>query len=298
MALAHTPKHSYQQVVHKPTTLICKVIRWDREDKLLLVRPIRFPSDSGAANTKPRKRTRWVFEKAVVLVARTKKSSSSTATTTNTACAKSSASAPGGTPGRKMPPPATDVDLTEHARRSAKLDHRVEIRKDRDHPERGRGLFAVQRVPEGTEVLRVRAVGAAVAKPFKKKFCCRCFRRAKKFDDLTPCRNCSLPLCDACHAGDAGDRPHSTRCEFARKSLFLKPLDEGSLRLSADILARKKAGEIDDEDWGLLNSLGIDNSEAGSTGLDARELQKAVNIFKDAMDMDVSEEDIQTMHRR
>ncbi|CAN0023879.1 unnamed protein product [Laminaria digitata] len=197
-----------------------------------------------------------------------------------------------------MPPPATDFDLTEHGRRSAKLDHRFEIRKDRDHPERGRGLFAVQRVPEGTEVLRVRAVGAAVAKPFKKKLCGRCFRRAKKFDDLTPCRNCLLPLCDACHAGDAGDRPHSTRCEFGRKSLMLNPLDEGTLRLSADILARKKAGEIDDEDWGLLNSLGIDNSEDGSTGLDARELQKAVNMFKDAMDMDVSEEDIQTMHRR
>ena len=302
MALTHMPQRSYHQVVHRPTSLICKVIRWDRENKLLLVRPIRLPSASGASSTKPRKRTRWVFEKAVVLVERTKMSGSSKATTaTTTASAKSSTSTFGGTSGRKMSPPATDFDLTEHARRSAKLDHRVEIRGDRDHPERGRGLFAVQRVPEGTEVMRVRAVGAAVVRPSKKDLCGRCFRRAYKQDFPTACGNCWLSLCVKCHDGDTGDRSHSTTCEFERICLMLAAnpsVDEGTLRLSADILARKRAGEIDDKDWDLLNTLESDNNKAGSIGLGAHHLQIAVESFKDAMDMDVSEEDVQTMYRR
>lgn len=302
MALARLPQHPYHQVVHRPTSLICKVIRWDREDKLMLVRPVRLPSASGATSTEPRKRTRWVFEKAVVLVERTKTSGSRTATTaTTTASTESSPSSSAASPGRATPPPATDFDLTEYVRRSAKLDRRVEIREDRDHPERGRGLFAVQRVPEGTEVMRVRAVGAAVVRPMKEDLCGRCFRRQNPCDVLTKCRNCLLPLCVACQSGDAEGRPHSTTCEFARISLLLaanRSADEGTLRLSADILARKRAGEIDDKDWDLLNSLESHDNKAGKIGLGARELQIGVQTFKDAMDMDVSEEDVQTMYRR
>lgn len=77
-----------------------------------------------------------------------------------------------------------------------------------------------------------------------------------------------------------------------------RSVDEGTLRLSADILARKRAGEIDDKDWDLLNSLESHDNKAGKIGLGARELQIGVQCFKDAMDMDVSEEDVQTMYRR
>lgn len=75
-------------------------------------------------------------------------------------------------------------------------------------------------------------------------------------------------------------------------------MDACTLRLTADILARKKAGEIDDKDWDLLNTLRSDNNEADNIGLDPRHLQTVVGIFKDAMTMDVSEEDVQTMYRR
>ena len=158
----------------------------------------------------------------------------------------------------------------------------------------------MKRVPEGTEVMRVRAVGGAVVRPFEETLCCRCFRRSEK-DDLIECRNCHLRLCDACHSGDVENRPHWTRCEFARKVLLFTAnpeVDEGTLRLLADILARKKAGEINDKDWDLMNSLRSDNNEAGDIGLSTRHLETGVQIFKDTMDMEVSKEDIQTMYRR
>lgn len=315
---------------------MCRVVRWDQEDELLLLKPVKFPpSSSGGASSKRssdirRKSvgTRWAFQKNVVLVERTRPSKATAAAPAPAVAAaafrsvvdESSATSassnkrtdtdtpndrvpPDGVPGAKrMPSPAAEYDLTSYARRLSKLDKRVEVRMDPSHLERGRGLFAVRDVPEGTEVMRVRAAGAILPMRTRQLSCCRCFLPLKNGERPKACRRCDVRFCARCVPVAEKDEIHRGTCAFSKSAIELcaveRGVDEGLLLLSCNILRRRAIGVIDDEEWDVFNSLESDDNEAGTIGLASHALRLCVRLFKDVMDVDVSEEDVQTIYRR
>lgn len=284
-----------------PTAREWKVIRWDREDELLLLAhnpPLEEKDgvDSGERGT------RWAFQKDATLMGSPK------APKTSTAAAS----------GGKTPGSAADVadDPTPFARRAAKLDRRLVFRNDPAHSKRGRGLFAVRSVSTKTEVMRVRAAGVVVSRRSNMPTCSRCFS-TKLGTDGWDCRGCRSWFCPTCadtvaknsgvaKGGGGGCRGagdiHEATCEFSQGLFRLcgndAEDDEMILRLSGDILARRKAGLINDEEWKLLNTLESSGNSDGTIGLSVGKLKECVRLFKETMDMDVSREDVQTMYRR
>lgn len=312
--MAYGISNNFAQVLYRPTDLLCTTVRWDRENNLLLLKPVRSSAPKNATthdgNTSKNNTlgTRWAFEKDVVAVENNTTSKTKACVDTTYprhAAAKSTASDPherpqalSGTSARV----SIDYDPTPYFRRSAKLDERVEIRANSRDPKRGRGLYATKYMPAGTEVMRVRAVGVVLSQSNGKSFCCRCFLSQKSWKSATTCFGCGLRFCDRCARLKLKDVAHKAMCELSKIVFQLcvsnRGVDEGILRLSADILARKKAGTIGDEEWDLLSSLESDDNQAGAIGLGARALEECVQLFKDVMDIDVSKEDLQTMYRR
>ncbi|CAM9324935.1 unnamed protein product [Hapterophycus canaliculatus] len=199
---------------------------------------------------------------------------------------------------------------TLYARRAAKLDSRVEIRR---HPKRGRGLFALGNIPAGTEVMRVPAAGAVSRQGHGS--CSGCLLSANTVGPLQPCHGCSLSFCASCKiAGTARGAKgvgiiaivHSgPMCELTKEFFGICATSRGgagpshdSLRLLADVVVKRKAGIIDDEEWALLISLESDDNEAGSMSLTRPELESCVKLFKRLLGIDISQEDVQTMYRR
>lgn len=291
--------------------------------------PAKSSTSTGAAadtNNVPavkRARTRWAFEKMVELV--DNNSPKTPSHSRNRAeDAKSGAIAPavaahtkethkapsGGAPVSAQT--KGNFDPAPHVRRAAQLDSRVEIRR---HPKRGRGLFALRDMPKGTEVMRAPAT-AAVLLNHENHGCGGCLLNA--VGALEACHVCSLRFCVSCKeyatcgstkvggGGGSGVFGHSkATCELTKELLGVcainskgSPPDEGILRLLAAVLLRRKAGTIDDEEWDMLNSLESHDNKAHTMNLAPLELQKCARLFKDLVDVDLLDQDIQTMYRR
>lgn len=205
---------------------------------------------------------------------------------------------------------ASASDPTPYARRAAKLDRRVEFRR---HPKHGRGLFALRDIPEGTEVMRVPAAAAVLSGREAEGSCAGCFLPIKAMGRLDPCRGCPLRFCARCKKdglkanGAGGGAGHNGgTCELTKEFLGMcattpegsGPPDEGVLRLVADLLVRRRAGVISDEEWDLVKSLESDDNEARAMSLPPSELQKCARLLKSLVGIDVSHEDLQCLYRR
>lgn len=311
-------------------------MRWDQEAELLLLTPAAFPSinsnnstvaaaDNNDVHAGERGRTRWTFEHMVDLVeenapktpskSQNRGGSAKGDTTAAAAAARTKhthKASSGGAP--VLIPTTVNFDPTPHARRAAQLDSRVEIRR---HPKRGRGLFALRDMPAGAEVMRVPAA-AAVLLGRERERCGGCLLSMNAVGPLEACHGCSLGFCAGCKnyatcggkkvgdGGGGGVVVHSSAtCELTKELVGVcattpkgGPPDEGILRLLADVLIRRKAGMINDEEWDVLNSLESHDNKDRTMSLAPRELQKCARLFKDLVDIDVSDEDIQTMYRR
>lgn len=210
------------------------------------------------------------------------------------------------------PRPRNDVadNPTPYARRAANLDSRVEIRRDE---RRGRGLFALRNIPAGTEVMRVPAAAAVSLQG--KGSCSGCLLSTNPVGPLEVCHGCSLSFCASCKnagttRGAKGARViavvhSSAMCELTKEFFGICATsrggagpDNGSLRLLADVLVKRKAGMIDDEEWDLLSSLESHDNKAGSMSLARPGLENCVRLFKRLLDIDISQEDMQAMYRR
>lgn len=277
----------------RSTQLLYTIVRRDREAELLLLTPSdksngASPTNSPTGGKRPR--TRWAFEHMVDHV------ESKTIEI------------------QEEEPQARDSvsdDPTPYARRAAKLDTRVEIRR---HKKRGRGLFALRNIPAGTEVMRVPA--AAAVSLHGKGSCSGCLLTTAEVGSLKACPGCSLRFCARCKdAGTARGAKgvgvlapvhSSAMCELTKEFFEMCATSRGatggpdfdSLRLLADVVVKRKAGMIEDEEWDVLISLESHDNKAGSMSLARRVLDNCVRLFKRVVDIDVSQEDVQTMYRR
>ncbi|CAN0046613.1 unnamed protein product [Ectocarpus fasciculatus] len=274
-------------VLFRSTGLLYTVVRWDEETALLQLAPAASRTNhredsSNADNNNPpgvtSQRPRLAFEHMVDLV-------------------DESASEP--SPETK----STSVgDPAPYARRSANLDARVEIRFD---PKRGRGLFALRDIPAGTEVMRVPAA-AAVLLDRSKSSCGGCLLPTDTVGSLKKCHGFPLSFCAGCiKAGTVGgvSGVHSSATRELTKELNTicatsSGVDKDSLRLAADVFVRRKAGLLDDSEWGFLNSLESHDNEAHTMSLAPAELQKCTRLFKTLVDINISDEEVQAMYRR
>eukprot|EP00903_Cladosiphon_okamuranus_P005427 g5413.t1 len=289
-------------VRHRPTQSLYAVVRRDEDAAVLLLTPAVNPSTASPPTAiKESPRTRWAFEKMVDLVDKTKSPA------TSAAAAAAPAADTAAAPTKNAAKPST-LDPTPYARRTAKLDRRVEFRRC---PERGRGLFALRDIPRGTEVMRVRAAGAVLAGHAAKDSCAGCFLNVTDVSQLGACRGCPLRFCARCKkygvgASGGGAGHNSGTCELTREILFMGTANRGSsrspseglLRLVADLFVRRKAGVISDEEWDLVLSLESHENEAGSMRLATSELQKYARLLKSLVGVEVSHQDLQAMYRR
>lgn len=297
------------------------VVRWDQEAELLLLTPTASPSTNNVP-VGEQARTRWAFENMVDLVEKDAPKSPSNAQ--NLGRSTSDATAPALAARTKHMkktfsdgapvsiPTIVNFDTTSHVRRAAQLDSRVEIRRC---PKRGRGLFALRNIPKGTEVMRAPAT-AAVLLSRERQGCSTCLLKA--VGALEACHVCSLGFCPDCKKygtcgstkmggdGDSGVFGRkNAMCELTKELLGVcamhskgGPPDEGIVRVLADVFIRRKAGMIDDEEWDMLNSLESHDNKDHTMSLPRLELQKCARLFKDLVDIELSDEEIQTMYRR
>lgn len=283
------------------------VVRWDQDAAVLLLTPAVRPSTaSHSAATKERARTRWIFEKFVEAVDESKPPTAEVP-------AKRGVTAAGTAAPTKNSGNASTLDPTSYARRAAKLDRRVEFRR---RPKRGRGLFALGDLPKGTEVMRVPAAGAVLAGRGAKDLCAGCFLSSKAVGPLDACHGCPMRFCARCrkhgvgaNGGSEGSGAgHSSgMCELTKAFLGICATNpgrgsgspnEGILRLVTDLLVRRRAGLVSDEEWDLLMSLESHENEARTMSLAPSELPKCARLLKSLVGIDVSHEDLQAMYRR
>lgn len=309
---------------HRPTDSLYTVVRWDREAETLLLVPVASRVNSnansnGSAGKADGARTRWAFERTVSLVETSDSTTKAPKTTTKAAPetrVEGGPSAKGATAAGAASTPANcssssskDVyfDPTPFARHFAKLDSRVEIRR---HPKRSRdrGLFAVRNVPRGTEVMRVPAAAAVLLSSKRNDSCGGCLLSTKEVGPIEACRKCSLRFCAVCRkrGGDGDGHGRAGSCELTKQLLRIcmtpanggqRP-DEGTLRLMAEVLLRRGAGEVGDEEWDLLESLESQDNENRMMNLAPRVLEECGLLLKELMGLDVPLEDVQAMYRR
>ncbi|CAM9248842.1 unnamed protein product [Scytosiphon promiscuus] len=281
---------SYEEgclVLLRSTQRVYRVLRWDRETELLLLTPsgeVDGGSPSKSTTKGKRSRSQLAFEHMVDLVE----------------------------PQPEDPRLRNDVtdNPTPYAQRAAKLDSRVEIRRNQKH---GRGLFALRNIPAGTEVMRVPAAAAVSIQG--KGSCCGCLLSTSAVGPLETCPGCSLSFCASCKnaatasgtkaAGVIALTHSGAMCELTKEFFGICTKgrggagpDHGSLRLLADVVVKRKAGVIDDEEWDLLISLESHDNKAGAMSLARPELENCVRLFKRLMDVDIPKEDVQAMYRR
>lgn len=241
--------------------------RWIHDDSIFLLEPI-LERGSGERGT------RWAFEKDTVLIEKTMK----IPTAPEASCArKQRASLNRSTrkDGVQLTPtePAA-ASSREHSvyRRACKLDPRVVIREDQERAERGRGLFALEDVPKGTELMRVRAVAVVVESSAKKTTCCRCFRAVNSQRPLTlrPCSDCGFSFCARCGIAESEEgHPHRDDCllNSVMEGFGFLQADVGILRLATDLFVRrKKLGLVNDDEWEIMNTLQSQGSDGVAMG--------------------------------
>lgn len=314
---------SQKKVVHRPTELLFRVIRWTAEDAAMLLQPLMLAEDdnqdskgTSAVDREELAGTRWAFEKDVVLIEKP------TMTTREGGGGKQQKNK------KKYGPasPTSTAVSTERGddsrspavvaeeQKPRQLDARFAIRRDPRRPKRGRGVFAVEDVPAGTEVMRVRAVAATVISKHRQQTCACCFtgQRQRSSGEIGPmvvCQFCKAHFCEECcrrpgFKESASALVHTDTCYLAR-SVAAKPIgakvDVELLFLVVDFLARRKRRLVDDEEWEAVN--GLEGSEVGAAGgakaLTERELREVRERMQaSSPELGISESDVQTMYSR
>ncbi|CAM9789556.1 unnamed protein product [Pylaiella littoralis] len=204
------------------------------------------------------------------------------------------------------------------ARRRGQLDPRFQVRRNPARPLRGRGVFAVEAVPAGTQVLVAKQAAALPKSRYRPAFCRRCLTLLDK-SLLIKCRRCEDRFCGKeCVIAAAGEGTHEATCDFVEGlgEECLEKLGQRDnaaatekeiLRLTIECLSRRGAGLSDEEEWIEIDDLVLpeEEREGGCEGYDGaddgtldgsviREAQARLN----SRGLGVSAEEIQTVHRR
>lgn len=207
------------------------------------------------------------------------------------------------------------------ARRRGQLDLRFQVRRNPARPKRGRGVFAVEAVPAGTEVLVAKQAAALPRGRYRQAFCRRCLTLLDK-SLLIKCRRCEDRFCGKeCVIAAAGEGTHEVTCNLVEGlgKDCLERLGRGDnaaategeiLRLTVECLSRRAAGLSDEEEWieiddlvlaedgeGAVRSAGGGDGDAGLGMLEEGVIRDAQARLK-AAGLEVSVEEIQTVHRR
>lgn len=205
-------------------------------------------------------------------------------------------------------------------RRRGQLDPRFQVRRNPARPLRGRGVFAVEPVPAGTEVLVAKQAAALPRGRYRPAFCRRCLTLLDK-SLLIKCRRCEDRFCGKeCVIAAAGEGTHEATCDFVEGlgEGCLEKLGEGDnaaaaekdiLRLTVECLARRGAGLSDDEEWIEIDDLVLPEQSGGGGGGDGDgefegDGMLEPNVVREAQarlnnrGLAVSAEEIQTVHRR
>lgn len=230
----------------------------------------------------------------------------------------------GSGPGSKKTNHGTGSGGGASARRRGQLDPRFQVRRNPARPLRGRGVFAAEAVPAGTQVLVAKQAAALPRGRYRPAFCRRCLTLLDK-SLLIKCRRCEDRFCGKeCVIAAAGEGTHEATCDFVEGlgEECLERLGRGDnaaaaekevLRLTVECLARRGAGLSDDEEWVEIDDLVLPEKEEreaagggdgsgggegdgdGMLGADViREAQARLNN----RGLAVSADEIQTVHRR
>lgn len=200
-------------------------------------------------------------------------------------------------------------------RRRQQLDPRFEVRRDPACPQRGRGVFAIEAVPAGTEVMVARQAAGLPRDRYRAAFCRCCLNLLDKAA-LIKCQRCEDRFCGKeCVIAAAREGTHETTCSYVEglgDGCFDSPGARDSaaatereiLRLTIECLARRRAGLSDEEEWAEIEDLDLgagatDDEDPGVDGgmLDVaaiREAQARLN----RKGYEVPAREIQMVHRR
>ncbi|CAM9657808.1 unnamed protein product [Ectocarpus sp. 6 AP-2014] len=199
------------------------------------------------------------------------------------------------------------------ARRRGQLDPRFQVRRNPARPKRGRGIFAVEAVPAGTEVLVAKQAAALPRDRYRPAFCRRCLTLLDK-SLLIKCRRCEDRFCGKeCVIAAAGEGTHEVTCGLVEGlgEEQLSELGRGDnaaatetdiLRLTVECMSRRGAGLSDEEEWIEIDDLVLPEDEGGGEGSGGGTLEP--DVIREAQarlndgGLEVSAEEIQTVHRR
>ena len=198
------------------------------------------------------------------------------------------------------------------ARRRGQIDQRFTVRRD---PSRGRGIFALEAVPAGTEVLVAKQAAAVPRDRYRAAFCRRCLTLLDK-KSLIKCRRCEDHFCGKeCVIAAAGEGTHEATCAFVEdlgeerlekmgEGLSTAATDREILRLAMDCLSRRSAGLSDQDEWVEIEDLDLgtagftDYGECDSDGTLDADVIRAVEARLGSRGLVVTVEEMQTVHRR
>lgn len=302
--------YSSDQVVHRPSESLWRVQRREEEGSIILLEPFMAMPD-GQTRTGVGSRTMWAFEKDVVAVEKPTAGRSN-----NTAASKPKITRAGS--GSAQTADSFDTALgscsrgvSERAQERRQLDPRFVVRRDPQQPSRGRGVFALQDVRAGAEVMRVRPAAAVVQTQDQRMMCACCFKNVSipgREPPRSACSMCDYVFCKECTDKDGFQQSvefqvHRDCCEFcsALKQSPVGDVEEADpelLRLMADCFARRKRGLVDDAAWAEIQRLESKDASGSVKGLSDRALKDVQIRMEQTMHLNFSEDDIQGMYCR
>lgn len=199
----------------------------------------------------------------------------------------SSASYGRSTTTRCIPTTAGTQPARQQPRRRAQIDPRFEVRRNPTCPQRGRGVFALQPVPAGTQVMVAREAAAVPKDAYRAAFCRRCLTLLDK-STLIKCRRCEDRFCGKdCVIAAAGEGTHEATCAFMEGPEWRNDGGGGTpgggkgaeglsttayepaasetelLRLTMECLARRRAILSDEEEWDEIIDIDAGRDDVG-----------------------------------
>lgn len=204
----------------------------------------------------------------------------------------------------------------KESRRRGQIDPRFAVRRDPAQPRRGRGVFALEKVPAGTEVLVAKQAAAIPRDRYRAAFCRRCLTLLDK-KSLIKCRRCEDRFCGKeCVIAHAGESTHEATCAFIEGlgEEHLERLGGGAstavtdgeiLRLTMECFARRSASLSDQDEWVEIEDLDLGPGNVGENGgLDSEneildpDVIRMAEARLNARGLVVTAEEIQTVNRR
>lgn len=312
--LLHTCHHP--KVIHRPTEGLYRVLRWTAEDAIMLLQPIVLVAQNQDEGGPPGNRqqnptptgTRWAFEKDVVLIEKP----------------PTPTPREGGSKQQKYkqrreqqrqqqrPTPGKGNTCGAGEMKPRQLHSRFLIRSD---PKKGRGVYALEDVPGGTEVMRVRGVATTVKSTSRRNVCGICFADLPGNEGSAECKLAeSCPICKSVFCVKCANRRdfwnsvpiqmHRETCHFVA-TLQRAPLgpnvDTEILAMVADFLARKKRGFVDDQELEVIEALQRSRDTSGADDLkilSAGEVGEVVRRLNVTVQSNISEDEVQAMYSR